>query len=336
MLVLIMFCASVIGQAQTDELVLRIEVERRDEAAIDAAARQALEQALLQRSGDRALLAHPSVSRALDSARSQLARYQFEQVDSKTRFVAHIDQLALESLIRSASGTIWAEERPPVLLWLVVDDAVGRRFGNLAPERGLWEAISSEFSTLGMNLRRPLYDLSDSVLVSPETLWRKDYGPVVEASDRYGMTHLLIGRLIPLSNARFIGEWTYRDGSTERSVTVQAESLDALIGPGVQLAMTEMRRQYAVALDQPSTTTPIRISVENVVSLADYQGVTEAISGVRTLERVRPVSVNGDILVLDVFGISEPQTLVRLMASRTDLQWVVTDPEQGLVMAWRN
>ena len=58
--------------AQSDEVVIRIEVEDRSEDTIDRAAREALETALLKRSGDRALLQHPAVEAALASARTQL------------------------------------------------------------------------------------------------------------------------------------------------------------------------------------------------------------------------------------------------------------------------
>ena len=86
--------------AQSDEVVIRIEVEDRSEDTIDRAAREALQTALLKRSGDRALLQHPAVEAALASARTQLSLYQFERVGGMTRFVAQIDQAVIEDLIR--------------------------------------------------------------------------------------------------------------------------------------------------------------------------------------------------------------------------------------------
>jgi len=106
--------------AQSGEVVIRIEVEDRSEDTIDRAAREALQTALLKRSGDRALLQHPAVEAALASARTQLSLYQFERVGGLTRFVAQIDQAVLENLIKAANGTFWAEARPPILLWLVL------------------------------------------------------------------------------------------------------------------------------------------------------------------------------------------------------------------------
>ena len=109
---------------QSEEVIVRIDVDDRSEDSIDRAAREALESVLLKRSGDRALLVHPAVSAALDAARSNLSLYQFERVENRTRFVAHIDQSLIERLIQAANGTLWAEARPPILLWLVVSPDV--------------------------------------------------------------------------------------------------------------------------------------------------------------------------------------------------------------------
>jgi hypothetical protein len=151
------------------------------------------------------------------------------------------------------------------------------------------------------------------------------------------MTHMLLGRLIRLSDERYIGEWVYRDVSVERAVSVQAGSLEALIDPGVTLAMAEMRRQYAVSLTTDNATQALRIRVSNVVTRDDYRAVTAAISGIQTLDHVRPVAVQGDTLTLELQGVGDAETLIRLMASRTDLIWVSSDPDsdEGLVLAWQ-
>ena len=66
------------AMAQSGEVVIRIEVEDRSEDTIDRTSREALQTALLKRSGDRALLQHPAVEAALAAARTQLSLYQFE------------------------------------------------------------------------------------------------------------------------------------------------------------------------------------------------------------------------------------------------------------------
>lgn len=323
--------------SQSADIIVRIDVEDRSDATVDLGARQALERVLLERSGDRDLLTHPVVAAALETARSSLSLYQFELIDGQMRFVAQIDPATIESMIKEANGTLWAEPPPPVLLWLVIDDLDGRRFGNTSMEQSLWEALEKAFAELGVVLRQPLYDLPDALLVSPDTLWRQDFGPIVEASERYGARQILMGRLIALSSGRYIGEWIYRDEAAEQSISVQAASTPALIEPGLTLAMSEIRRQYAVALSKSSDQGVLRVSVRNVVSLEDYKAVTNLIAGIRTLEHVRPVAVEGDTLTLELLGVSDPATLSRLMAARTDLVWVNVDPDadEGLLLAWQ-
>jgi len=324
------------ARAQTADIVIRIQVPNRSEQTMDEAAREAFEQALLKRSGDRALLAHSEVRRTLADARSNLSLYQFERTVSGTRFVAHIDPIMIDDLIKAANGTIWAETRPPILLWLVVDDRMGRRFGNTPAEEILWVDLSDSFDALGVKLRRPLYDLPDSVLVSPKTLWDRDFGPIVEASERYGMTHLLLGRLIGLSNGRYIGEWIYRDSSVERSVSVQADSRGALIQPGLALAMDAMRQQYAVALTTQGTQKTLQVRIRNVISLEDFVAVTQSIAAIQTLEHARPIAVQGDTLTMELTGIGDADTLTRLMAPLPNFSWVSSDPDSddGLILNW--
>lgn len=330
-----LYPASVLSQGA--EIIVRIDVEDRSDATVDLGAREALESVLLERSGDRDLLTHPAVVAALETARSSLSLYQFELIDGQMRFVAHIDPAIIESLIKEANGTLWAEPPPPLLLWLVIDDVDGRRFGNTPAEQPLWEALDAAFTELGVSLRQPLYDLPDAVLVSPETLWRQDYGPIVEASARYGASQIMMGRLIALSAGRYIGEWIYRDETVEQSISVQAASTLALVEPGLALAMGEVRRQYAVALSENNDQGTLRVSVRNVVSLQDYQAVTRLMAGIQTLDHVRPVAVEGDTLTLELRGISDPETLSRLMAARTDLVWLNADPDtdEGLLLAWQ-
>ena len=188
------------------------------------------------------------------------------------------------------------------------------------------------------NVRRPLYDLSDTLLLSPQTLWEEELGPILEASERYGMTHLLIGKLIRLSSGRTIAEWLYRDMTTEQSVAVQAASDQAVIEPAIALVMTEMRRQFAVALTQQSAQEVLRVRIHNVVSRDDYRAVTEAINSLPTLERVRPVAVEGETLTLDLTGAGDAETLSRLMAPLDRLTWIQGDPnsEKGAVLRWES
>jgi len=79
------------------------------------------------------------------------------------------------------------------------------------------------------------------------------------------------------------------------------------------------------------------VNVRNVVTLEDYRAVTTAMASIQTLVNVRPVAVTGDVLTLELAGIGDAETLVRLMASRSDLVWVLTDPDatEGLVLAWQ-
>jgi hypothetical protein len=103
------------------------------------------------------------------------------------------------------------------------------------------------------------------------------------------------------------------------------------------MTMAEMRRLFAIELKTEAASQPLMISIENVVNLADYQAVTQLMAGIQTLEQVRPIAVEGEILRLALFGVDDAGSLIRLMASQTKLQWVNTNPDSdgGLLLSWQ-
>ena len=300
---------------------MRVPLADRSEAAVDSAARQALSQLLRLNTGDPDIPMHPDVAPAIQDARNRLSLYRFEVVENQTVLVAQFDSTMVEGLIRAADGSYWAEPRPPVLLWLVIDDLEGRRFGNLPVDQPLWDALEVSFEALGVNLRRPLYDLVDSVRVSPDTLWRRDLGPVIEASERYGMNHLLIGRLVRLSEGRTIAEWRYFDPDTEQMERVQSSDLADLIDPAVVMTLSVMRGRYAVRLQAVAPETSLTITVRNVTSLEDYRAVNARIATIQTLEHFRVTGVVGAELTIELFGIPDLETLKKLLGVELGFRW---------------
>lgn len=306
---------------QSEEWVVRVPLADRSEAAVDSAAREALSQLLRLNTGDPDIPMHPDVAPAIQDARNRLSLYRFEVVENQTVLVAQFDSTMVEGLIRAADGSYWAEPRPPILLWLVIDDLEGRRFGNLPVDQPLWDALEVSFEALGVNLRRPLYDLVDSVRVSPDTLWRRDLGPVIEASERYGMNHLLIGRLVRLSEGRTIAEWRYFDPDTEQMERVQSSDLADLIDPAVVMTLSVMRGRYAVRLQAVAPETSLTITVRNVTSLEDYRAVNARIATIQTLEHFRVTGVVGAELTIELFGIPDLETLKKLLGVELGFRW---------------
>ena len=322
---------------QSSELVVRVPVDDRSEAATDAAASDALKKILLITSGDPAITDNPVVTAAIRSARDKLSSYRFDLVNNQNFLVAQFDTVILENLIRESNSTYWAKSLPPILLWLVVDERDGARFGNSPAEEMLWQQMREQFEVLGVNLRRPLHDIKDSDLVTPETLWRREFGSVIEASERYGMEHLLVGRLVRLSGERFIAEWIYLHSEVQRSSNQQAASLADLIKPAVAMAMQEMRTLYAIRLAPLSKTHTLLVSVRNVVGIRDYLAVSDRISSIQTLEHSRPVAVDGSNLTFELHGISSTGALRRLIGNAEDLEWIgVFSEDLGkVILEWQ-
>lgn len=106
-------------------------------------------------------------------------------------FIVDIDVDGLKARLDTAGIELWETERPEFLIWMTEERGLERLMigqeSNLIIDRLL--AASKRF---GVPMRRPLMDLDDTLALSPAEIWGEFAGAVMNASARYGFTHVLV------------------------------------------------------------------------------------------------------------------------------------------------
>ena len=200
-------------------------------------------------SGNEGISTNPTVAAALRVARDRVAIYSFEQDEGQIYFQATFDDVLVKSILREADATFWSEDRPPVLLWLVVDEPYSRRFATVSQDGDLLLELSEAFTARGIDLRLPLLDLEDAAKLSPEMVWQRVAGRIRAASQRYGTEHILVGRYVQLTTGSQIADWFYLDSEGQRQVQIQGTNPTPVVRAGVDLAVDAMADRYAVTLE---------------------------------------------------------------------------------------
>lgn len=300
----------------------RIPVADRSEATLAQAASSALARVLVRVSGDESVVALPGIEEAILGARSRMALYSYEEVTTGMVLFAQFDGSVIKRLLREAGATFWGEKRPPVLLWLVVDEPEGRRFANVSADAGLLSELSNRLADRGVRLRLPLLDLQDRAALDPEVIWQKVIPRITSASERYRTPHLLIGRYIRLSSGRQLLDWMYVDEKSREDIELEGADGDmaSLVAPVVDRAVDQMAAQYAVSLESESGVgQQVYATVTGVESYRDYRGVVAVFDGISILEGYRVVTVEGDRLELRVTGVGSADALARLIPQQSGL-----------------
>lgn len=110
------------ANAVEDFYSARIPVADRSEGALVTGAQRGLEQVLIRVSGDDRIGDIPNVAAAVQGARDRIALYSYEQDDAQTVLRVNFDDVLVKGILRESDATFWATPRPPVLLWLVIDE----------------------------------------------------------------------------------------------------------------------------------------------------------------------------------------------------------------------
>ena len=221
---------------------------------------------------------------------------QFRPGAEDTLWVS-FDGQAIEQVLRNNGYTFWGAERPLTLVWLAVDWGQGKREIIAAddPDRTSSESRSIDRNRLlrerlvevaerrGLPLVFPLLDTTDLKSVTFTDIWGGFDEPVLEASQRYDVNSVLIGRVRPASGQR--SRWTYYFSGAESAMSGAPE---AVLGQVADLLAAE----FAVGGDSPVEA--VALSISGVVSVDAHGNVQRILKDISLIEDFRVTEVAGD------------------------------------------
>lgn len=266
----------------------------------DAAFRAALSQVLVRITGRRDAADRIEIAPLLDNAPAYAQ--QFRQPSPSRLWVA-FDGAALERELTQLGQPVWGMERPSTLLWIAVDAGGGKRFvvasgDESAEEATLREQVREAAQGRGVPVVFPLMDAEDRARASFSEVWGGFEDPIREASARYGVDAILVGRLVTSELDR--GRWMlYSADGVERWSGDVAESVNRL--------SDMFAARFAVTSSGESRM--VRLGVSGVDSIEDYGRVSRFLGSLTAVESLAVETVEGDEIVFRVALRGEPATL---------------------------
>lgn len=270
------------------------------EGTREEAFRAALVQVLVRITGRRDVGERPEVAPLLDSAAAYAQ--QFRQPATNRLWVA-FDGAALESELARLGQPVWGAERPSTLLWIAVDARGGRRFVVASIEEFDEEAeiraqVLEAADRRGLPIVFPLMDAEDRAKASFAEVWGGFEDSILEASERYGVDAIMVGRL----NADDLGHgrWMlYAADGVERWTGGIAESVERLADL--------FAARFAVVTS--GETRAVRLAVSGVDSIEDYGRISRFLGSLTAVESLGVETVDGNQVVFQIGLRGAPATL---------------------------
>ena len=279
-------------------------VPDQSEEARAAALPQALAEVLIKLTGDSAIAEHPALRERLLEVPSLVQHFRYRSdvalVDGlpqqRAVLVARFERSKVDELLGTAGVAFWPGPRPPLTLWLGIDDGRGPRFVSEAQAQAV-AALSNRAAAEGVGLIFPLLDLEDQAALDVQAVWSENTAAIVAASARYGSQSVLAGRLQRSGSGWSTGWMLIDGGEVLRRWTDVGGDAQALLANAASQAVSALTQRYAglAALGEPGR---YAVRIRGIGSGADY---ARALAYLRSLSLVRGIELQaaeGDSLAL--------------------------------------
>jgi hypothetical protein len=297
-----------------------VPVEDHSSAQLQRATSAGLAQVLVKLSGTESVLSNPTVQEALGQARRYMQRYQYlRQDDDSLRLEIHYDDQLVTDLVTGAQQPLWTANRPPLLVWLVVDDGRGRHFATAETDPELIAALTPELERRGVPAVFPLYDLEDALALQVHDLWSMDALSILKASRRYDVGNVLAGRMTAVSDGRWMGDWLYLYGKQESSTSFYGREPAEISALAVDMVADLMAARYAVA-PGAAQAAPVLIQVDALDDYRAYRQVLAYLQGIELVEAVWPAFMEDGSIVFRLTAQADAEQLERIIALNRRLQ----------------
>ena len=298
----------------------RVEVADHSAPALARASRTALTRVLIKLSGSRGVLAAAQIEPALADSQRYLQRYQYLRTETGARKVEiHFDPQSVNALLTRAQQPLWGANRPPLLLWLIVKEGGEQYFGSDQTAPKLLAAVQHELARRGVPVVLPLYDLDDARALRQQELWRLDRRAIAQASARYAVDNILVGRLHRRADGRWTGDWLYLHDEGRVTHSFYGKPALAASAAGADFVADHMAARYAVAPTETGAG-DVLVRVDKLHDLADYRAVLRLLGAIELVDSAHPAYMEGSSAVFRLRTLAQAGQLHRIISVDRRLQ----------------
>lgn len=342
LLFMLFLFASATAVAQAPDLYSGfVPVEDRSQSAREAAFPRALEQVLGKLSGKRYLVDHPMVGPAIESARSLVVSFYYDQYppatarsedpgrgdgvrEATTILVVRFSQPGVDNLVRLLGLPRWPPSREPLVVWLLIDDGLSRRV--MPVEYAYLQApIDRVAQERGLPLAWPEAGDDGDFGVDVQLLWGGYTESLTANGEAPSVLVVAARREGPEWNARLILEyggvyWTWRNRHFD---------LEQALTEAMHQAVDEIAAMQSIAPSDQGLWVH-EISVAGIQSADDYTRCLGYLESLSVVERVSIDHADSSVVGMSLTLNAAPEYFEEAVADGRMLEYAETSRQYVL------
>ena len=303
--VLLVLALPALAASAPDPELGRVEVSVPDRSAGARrnALREGLDQVLIRLTGD----ADPSQLASLDTVRSGnparwVSQYSYREVDAEgqqrssgdeekgLQLQARFDVSGLLERLGELNAPVWDENRPAVLVWLVVQEPTSGELLARDSEHRVRALLEEAARRRGLPIVLPRMDTEDRSVIQAADIRGRFDEPVREASARYETPLVATAVLYTGDSPRL--RWRLLDGGEERTGnTLTTPRLEEGLRDWVNRVTDYLVELYAV---RGAREREIDIRVQHLTELRDWNQLQTFLGGLAGMRSIQLRHLQGD------------------------------------------
>lgn len=228
----------------------------------------------------------------------------------------------IKNLLRENSLPVWGKQRPSVLVWLAVRDGRTRYILRDQDASAIKDTVNKVSERRGLPLVWPAFDNQDQMSVSFTDVWGSFWKPIQQASERYSVDAIVVGRMDWL-DGNWQVDWSMMMDNSSSNWHLKALDLELLMASGIDVATDQIARRFAV-LEDVGNTDELTVQINGVRKVDTYAKISRYLQSLAPVKSVFITSIKDDMLRFHVGVTGDQNDLMRVIALGKTLSPVQT------------
>lgn len=225
----------------------------------------------------------------------------------------------INQMLVTADIPVWGNNRPSVLVWMVLQHPDGDRSMLTADSNPEIMDLMQDFAERrGLPIIFPVLDFEDRRALSEDQVWALETDAIRQASARYGADSMLAGRVFFTASGELVGLWQFIFQEEAEMFDGVDTDLERYLSAPLNRITNQLAAYFAIT-PEASLREDVLVRVDGVDDLQAYSALISYVSSLGLVESVATTGLDGERIELTLGLIGNAVQLNELIALDRDL-----------------
>ncbi|WP_279151567.1 DUF2066 domain-containing protein [Photobacterium iliopiscarium] len=278
-----------------------------DQQADQAAREQGLANVLVKISGNTDILNNAVIKTAITNSGRYVSQLGYSQIDGQRAINLSFDKHQIKQLLIKSKASIWKDQRPNILVWMVDSDGQQRNILWDQSTNALVNDTKQAADSRGLPLTFPVGDMSETTAVTASDLWGGFIDPIASVSINYHADGLLLVKAQQQPDGNVSLNWQFYPQQPSKIATTEIQPISGATSGTLAQTSTNMINQitdylankYAVVLGGVAGGN-INIEVDNIDSTENFFALEKMLNGLTTVHSANAMRIKGNSVIFQL------------------------------------